>query len=73
MKDEQVEITYYTRNALAEKFGVHPQTIRNWEKLGLPFAKIGPRLKRYSLAEVYKWAALKDVSKNLAENIKKKR
>lgn len=67
-----VEITLLTRDTVAAKFGVHRNTIRNWEKLGLPVYKIGG-LRRYDLVEVYKWVELKRFSQEFNKALVKKR
>ena len=61
---ETIEPIYLTRHSLALKFQVHDNTIRNWEKKGLPVFHIGG-LVRYDLAEVQKWISLNNFVKEI--------
>jgi phage terminase Nu1 subunit (DNA packaging protein) len=56
------EATILTRHDLALRFQVHDNTIKNWEKKGLPVIHIGG-LCRYDLAEVMKWVNLDSFAK----------
>jgi transcriptional regulator with XRE-family HTH domain len=47
--------TALTRRELAEELRVSSQTIRRWERQGMPFLPWGRRLKRYILADVRAW------------------
>lgn len=46
------------RKQLAEAIGVHPRTILNYRKTGLPCIRISPKVTKYDLEEVVQW--LKD-------------
>ncbi len=49
--------TQLTTKEVADRLGVHVQTVKNWRKQGTgpPFFKIGPRLIRYLKTEVDSW------------------
>lgn len=47
---------YITTSELAEFLKVSRQAIYNWRKIGLPFIKIGSRI-RYDLEAVNEWIA----------------
>jgi len=44
-----------TRRQLAENLGVHPITIKRWEKEGLPVMSVSTKTKRYNYNDVLQW------------------
>ena len=47
--------TLLSREQLAQRWNVHRETVKRWERAGrLPALCLGPRLKRYRLADVLK-------------------
>lgn len=42
-------------NELAEKFNIHPATVRLWRSRGLPHTKLNTRLFRYNYEEALQW------------------
>ena len=60
-----------TRQEVAARLGIHPNTVRNLEKTGsLPVLKVGPRLVRYKESDIdqyiksqaFKWRLENDFS-----------
>ena len=45
----------YNRKQLAKALGIHPRTVLNYRKKGLPYIKIGDRSTRYDFDEVVEW------------------
>ena len=52
---------------VARLLNVHPRTIHQWRKEGLPFIKISPVIVRFDLEKVREW-----VLKRTAEEMEKK-
>lgn len=44
-----------TRQQVADNLGVHPMTIKRWEKEGLPVMTISKKTKRYNYQDVITW------------------
>jgi predicted site-specific integrase-resolvase len=52
-----------TRRELADNLGVHPMTIKRWEKEGLPVMTISSKTKRYNYQEVITWMEERELAK----------
>jgi len=53
-RKEILFMEYLTINEIAEKFGVHYQTVRNWVTQGMPCYKNKSFIK-FKLSEVEEW------------------
>lgn len=53
--DAGVDKQILNQTEIATYFGVSTTTIREWEKLGMPFAMMGERLKFYDKQACQKW------------------
>lgn len=54
-KDAELDKRVLDQQGIAKYFSVSPSTIRQWEKLGLPFGSMGAQSKFYDKEECRIW------------------